>query len=91
VHAWTWRYDDQVTHLMSTAFVASYLGGDVVPGDDMAGSIVRWASLDEVQEIEASGTGLIPGGAWLFARALECFDLWSTVDPADLPGWESGL
>ena len=90
VHAWTWQYDEQVTHLMSTAFVASYLGGEVMPGDDMAGSEVRWASLEEVQELAASGTGLIPGGLWPFERALQCFDLWSSVDTDALPGWESG-
>ena len=89
VHAWTWRYDDQVTHLMSTAFVASYLGGDVVPGDDMAGSEVRWASLEEVEQL-ATETGLIPDGVWLFERALQCLDLWSSIDPAELPGWEDG-
>jgi 8-oxo-dGTP pyrophosphatase MutT (NUDIX family) len=89
VHAWTWQYDEQVTHLMSTAFVASYLGGEVIPGDDMAGSLVRWASLDEIGELEGSGTPLIPGGVWLFERALQCFDLWSSVDTDALPGWES--
>jgi 8-oxo-dGTP pyrophosphatase MutT (NUDIX family) len=90
VHAWSFRYDDRVTHLTSTAFVASYLGGEVVPCDDMAGSAVRWAGLEEIRELAASDTRLIPGPAWLFERALQCFDLWSAHDPADLPGWETG-
>ena len=77
VHASTWRYDDAIQHMISTFFVASYLGGDVVPGDDMAGSSVRWASLDEVRSLEASGSGLVPEETWVFERALQCFDLWA--------------
>jgi 8-oxo-dGTP pyrophosphatase MutT (NUDIX family) len=89
VHAWTWRCDDEVQHLISTAFVAAYLGGDVDPGDDMAGSTVRWATLREVQELERSGS-LIPDHAWVFGRALECFDLWSSRESSARPGWETG-
>ena len=51
VHTWSYRYDDSVTHMLSLAFVASYDGGEVVPGDDMAGSEVRWASLEEVRSL----------------------------------------
>jgi 8-oxo-dGTP pyrophosphatase MutT (NUDIX family) len=91
VHTWSFRYDEQVTHMLSMAFVGSYLGGEVVPGDDMAGSLVRWASLEEIQELAASGTGLIPEGVWPFERALQCFDLWSGLDPTELPDWESGI
>lgn len=72
VHAWTYRYDDDVPHMLSIAFVAAYLGGDVVPGDDMAGSEVRWTTIDEIRELAASDdTGLIPEEAWLFERALD--------------------
>ena len=76
VHAWTWRYDDAVTHMLSIAFVCAYLGGEVVPGDDMAASEVRWASLDEVRSIASAGDGLIPSDVWIFERALESFDRW---------------
>jgi 8-oxo-dGTP pyrophosphatase MutT (NUDIX family) len=89
VHAWTWRYDEEVQHLISTAFVATYLGGDVDPGDDMAGSAVRWATLEEVRDLERAGS-LIPDHAWVFERALECFDLWSSQGPRARPGWETG-
>ena len=81
VHAWTYRYDDLVPHMISIAFVASYLGGDVVPGDDMAGMDVRWATIDEVRAIAAAGEALIPEEVWLFERALQCFDAW--VDEPD--------
>ena len=89
VHAWTWRYDDEVQHMVCTAFVATYLGGDVEPGDDMAGSVVRWATLEEVRELERSSR-LIPDHAWVFERALECFDLWSSREASAQPGWETG-
>ena len=86
VHASTWRYDDVVTHMISTFFVAAYEGGDVVPGDDMAGSTVRWASLDDVRSLVAGGEPLVPGELWLFERAFECFDRWvsSPLTLADL-------
>ena len=90
VHAWSYRYDDHVTHLLWTAFVASYLGGEVVPGDEMAGSEVRWASLDEIGRWRRRTRGSIPPGAWLFERALQCFDLWSSIDTDELAGWETG-
>ena len=80
VHASTWRYDDLIPHMISTFFVASYLGGEVTPGDDMAGCEARWATLDEVNGLAAAGTALIPAGMWLFERALQCFDLWSSQD-----------
>jgi 8-oxo-dGTP pyrophosphatase MutT (NUDIX family) len=76
VHASTWRYDAAVTHMISTFFVASYLGGSIEPGDDMAGSEVRWASQDEVAALIADGTATVPEETWLFDRAFECFDTW---------------
>jgi 8-oxo-dGTP pyrophosphatase MutT (NUDIX family) len=76
VLGWTWRYDSSIEHMLSLAFVASYLGGPVVPGDDMGGSIVRWASLEEIRSMAAAGEALIPEDVWMFERALELFDLW---------------
>ena len=80
VHASTFRYDDNVTHMISTFFVASYLGGDVVPGDDMAGSEVRWVTQAEVAGMFDAGTALIPEDLWLFDRAFDCFDRWVGSD-----------
>ena len=84
VHAWTWRYDDAVTHMLSIGIVATYLGGAVVPGDDMAGSEVRWASLEDLEALVADGGVLIPSEVWLFERALQCFDLWAAAPALDL-------
>lgn len=76
VHAWTYHYDQGVPHMLSLAFAARYLGGEVVPGDDMAGSAVRWAGIDEIRVLAADEeTGLIPEEAWLFERALALIDL----------------
>ena len=76
VHAMTFHYDDAIPHMISSFFVAEYLGGDVEPGDDMAGSEVRWATLDEVREFFDAGQAMVPQELWLFERALQCFDLW---------------
>jgi NADH pyrophosphatase NudC (nudix superfamily) len=91
VHAWTWRYDDAIPHLMMTAYVATYLGGAVVPGAEMAECSIRWATLDEVEVLSTTG-GLFPGELWVFERAQECFDLWypRSANPP-LPGWETGF
>jgi ADP-ribose pyrophosphatase YjhB (NUDIX family) len=75
-HANTWHYDDAIPHMISVFFVARYLGGEVVPGDDMAGAEVRWATRDEVTAVVAGGERLVPEEPWLFERAFQCFDLW---------------
>ena len=85
VHAWTYRYDDAVAHMISIACVASYLGGDVVPGDDMAGCEARWMTLDEIRETYAQGVALIPEETWLFERALQCFDVWAVSGGSGRP------
>ena len=85
VHSWTWRYDDEVTHMLSLAFVASFVGGEVVPGDDMAGSEVRWASIDEIRSMASAGEALIPEDVWIFERALACFDLWVDGPVGEVP------
>jgi len=76
VDAWTWHYDALVPHMISIAFVASYRGGEIVPGDDMAGSEPRWCSLDEIRTLAAGGTALVPDELATFERALERFDAW---------------
>ena len=81
VHSWTYRYDTSVTHMLSLAFVAAYGGGEVVPGDDMAGCEVKWASLDEVRSLPS----LIPEDVWVFERALELFDAWVDGPVGEVP------
>lgn len=69
VHAYNWRYDDVVTELVSIVFVAEYLGGEVTPGDDMAGCAPRWFSLDELRAVGP----LIPAEIGIFEKALRDF------------------
>ena len=60
--------------LISVGYVAEYVRGEVVPGDDMAGSDVLWATADE---IEAQGLHLgIPEESEAFRRALDVARLW---------------
>jgi hypothetical protein len=36
VHTWLHRFDAAVPAMLSIAYVATYLGGEVLPGSDMA-------------------------------------------------------
>ncbi|MBP8002549.1 MAG: NUDIX hydrolase [Chloroflexi bacterium] len=73
VHVSTFTYDPQITHVISITYLMAYEGGNVVPGDDMQDSQVRWASLAEMAHLN-----LIPplDEPWLCQRALELYRLW---------------
>ena len=74
IHAYTFRYDESIRYMNTVCFLLAYEGGKVVPGDDMAGSEVRWADLDEI----ASGAIeiLIPSFyPWLPRHAIEMYRL----------------
>jgi len=83
VHASTFAYDAQVTHMISVTYLMAYVAGEPRPGDDMRGSRVRWASLDE---IESRSLRLVPplDQAWLRQRTLELFRLWEPTPDAPL-------
>jgi 8-oxo-dGTP pyrophosphatase MutT (NUDIX family) len=80
VHASTFSYDAHVDRMFSVVYVMRYEGGRVVPGDDMRGSLVRWASLGE---IEADALQLIPplDQAWLRRRTIDTQRLWQDGSP----------
>ncbi len=71
VHAFSFPYDEDIPTMISACYVAASEGGDVVPGDDMAGSEFGWFSLDEIE-----GMDLLPRHPWIFSRAIELFRLW---------------
>ena len=75
VHASTFAYDLLVTHMISATFLVAYKDGEVVPGDDMRGSRVRWAT---VAEIDAEQLRLVPPLAepWLRQRTIDLYRLW---------------
>jgi ADP-ribose pyrophosphatase YjhB (NUDIX family) len=85
VHASTFAYDAQVTHMISVTYLMAYEGGDPRPGDDMRGSRVRWATVDE---IESEALRLVPplDQAWLRRRTLELFRLWEPAPDVPLQG-----
>jgi len=83
VHASTFAYDAQVTHMISVTYLMASADGDARPGDDMRGSRVRWAAPDE---IESQSLRLLPplDHAWLRQRTLELFRLWVPAPDAPL-------
>ncbi|HUQ39506.1 MAG TPA: NUDIX domain-containing protein [Acidimicrobiales bacterium] len=78
-HTSSWRYDDVVTRMISTFWVAEYLGGEAVGGDDMVDSEVAWLTIDEVDAL-IEDPGLIPEETWVFRRALDCYRSWRGDD-----------
>jgi len=73
VHARTFRYDDAVGEIVSICYVMAHRGGTVTPGDDMAGSAVRWTRLDELDELSIA----VPSEQWMLERAVELYRLWN--------------
>ena len=74
IHIETFHYDRNVPYMLSLSYLLAYEGGEVRPGDDMAGSEFRWWSLDEVL---AEGFPLIvPPQKWVVQRAVELYRLW---------------
>lgn len=74
LHAYTFPYDRQVTTMHSVAFLMAYRGGEVLPGDDMTGSNVRWFTLEELESGEH--TIIVPSQMpWIFRRAIQFYRL----------------
>lgn len=82
-HTNSWRYDEVVTRMISTFFVAEHLGGVAVGGDDMVGSEVAWLTIPEIEALERD-PGLVPEETWVFRRALECYRLWRDAPPVEI-------
>jgi 8-oxo-dGTP pyrophosphatase MutT (NUDIX family) len=82
VHASTFTYDERVRGMISVVYLMAHEGGAAVPGDDMRGSRVRWASAGA---IEAERLDLLPplDERRLRARTLELYRLWK--GEADFP------
>ena len=67
--------------MISSNYLFAYQGGDIVPGDDMVGSEVRWWSLAELED--ASVRFHASTRLWLLQRAVELYRLWH--DQPDVP------
>jgi 8-oxo-dGTP pyrophosphatase MutT (NUDIX family) len=85
VHASTFAYDALVKHVISVTYLMVHESGDPVPGDDMRGSRVRWASVDEV---ESEGLRMVPplDQPWLRRRTIDLFRLWEPAPDVPLQG-----
>lgn len=74
VHAYMFPYDEHVSHVFSMVYLYEYLGGEVIPGDDMVGSEVRWFSIEELES--GDYPTIAPSGIpWIFRRAVELYRL----------------
>jgi ADP-ribose pyrophosphatase YjhB (NUDIX family) len=79
VHAVTFHYDTAVQFMVGIYYLMAYEGGKIVPGDDMAGSEVRWWSLDELNDDSLHLHPTVQ--LWMLRRAIDLYRLWKD-DPA---------
>jgi ADP-ribose pyrophosphatase YjhB (NUDIX family) len=80
VHTFTDAYDERVQHMVTICYLVAYEGGEIDPGDDMAGSEYRWWAPDEFVADQARL--LIPTNqTWLLRRAAELYCLWHDQAP----------
>jgi 8-oxo-dGTP diphosphatase len=82
VHASSFAYDARVRRMVSVVYLMAHEGGSAMPGDDMFGSQLRWAT---PSAIESDGLRLLAplDQPWLRRRTLELFWLWES-EPAVL-------
>lgn len=74
LHAYNFPYDNGLRYMISVAFLFAYLGGDIIPGDDMAGSDVKWMTLSEIHSGQYQI--IVPQQQeWLFDHAVEMYRL----------------
>ncbi len=82
LHAYTFRFDDNVQYMLGVAYLLAYEGGDMIPGHEMAGSEVHWFRIDEVES--GKFDVIVPQQHWMFRRALELYCLWKDRLPVEL-------
>jgi hypothetical protein len=70
--------------MISVGYLMAYEGGEIHPGDDMAGSRYRWWGLDEIKD-EKVKVLVPPEGKW-FDRAVELYRLWRGREMELQPG-----
>ena len=83
VHASTFAYDALVKHMISVTYLMAHETGEVMPGDDMRGSRVRWVTIGE---IESEGLRMVPplDQLWLRRRTIDLYRLWQPAPDAPL-------
>ena len=86
VHTFLYRFDSAIPAMLSIAYVATYVDGDVVPGSDMAMSEFRWASLHEIESGRLSLA--VPSQSWMFRRALTVHRMFKG-EQVELEPWQA--
>lgn len=81
VHSQTFSYDENVPHMIGIYYLLEYVDGDIVPGDDMVGSEVRWWTVEDIAEIENPHPSVIP---WMLQRARQLHRLWKDEEKRPL-------
>lgn len=74
IHTYTFRWDENVPYVTSLAYLFEYLGGNVIPGDDMTDSQVAWFSLDELNSDQVEI--LVPREVqmhWIYQHAIDLY------------------
>ncbi|MBK8902200.1 MAG: NUDIX hydrolase [Anaerolineaceae bacterium] len=54
LHSQSFHYDDKVPLMVGIYYLLRYEGGEVIPGDDMAGSAFRWWGVDDLEKALAN-------------------------------------
>ncbi len=77
IHAYTHVYEAGL-QMISVCYLMAYQSGEVVPGDDMAGSAVGWFTPAQIED--ESFRSIAPTQKWLMGRAVELYHLWRDQD-----------
>lgn len=74
VHTYNFRYDELVPQMLSVIFLFEYLDGEVAPDDDMAGSEIKWMSLEDIHS--GNYDIIVPSQQlWVYDRAVKFYRL----------------
>lgn len=73
LHSQTFHYDANVCFMIGIYYLLRYEGGQVVPGDDMAGSLFCWWSVDELETAVANQNATLHKSThlWQLRRAVQ--------------------
>lgn len=73
LHSHTFHYDKHVPFMVGIYYLLRYEGGQVIPGDDMAGSAFKWWDLAELETALAhqEATLHLSTHLWMLRRAVE--------------------
>ena len=75
IHTQSFHYDAQVRYMIGIFYLLYYEGGEVLPGDDMAGSQFHWWGLDELETAVVNQTITLHKSThlWMLRRAAKLY------------------